>query len=98
MRSVQSVNSLPFNPGLECLAGVICTLFICGFLSPIALADEEYKETRAYQEYLLLPDSFKSPEMEEKFKRSYDAENSVKNHPCTAGSTVSDCLDRMATQ
>ena len=94
---MRDVKVLSVNPGVKFYASVICAVFSVVFFGTKVLADERYKETQAYQEYLLLPDSYKSPEMEAKFKHGYDAENAVKNFPCASGGTVSECLDTMAT-
>ena len=80
------------------LGAVICALLCVGLWGKKVLADERYQETQAYQEYLLLPDSYKSPQMEAKFKHSFEAERSVKNQRCTTGETVARCLDTMSTQ
>jgi len=78
------------------LASVFCALLIGGFLGGYVFADEGYKDTQAYKDYLLLPDAYKSPELEASIKFRYDAENAVKNLPCVSGVTVSECLDTMA--
>ena len=94
MRNGKLVSATPWLK----LAAVIGTWsLVIGIVTPAMAEDERYKETQAYQEYLLLPEAYKSPEMEEKFKLGYAAENAVKNHPCKSGSTVADCLDTLAT-
>lgn len=80
------------------LGAVICALLCVGLWGEKALADQRYQETQAYQEYLLLPDSYKSPQMEAKFKHSFEAESSVKSHRCTTGETVARCLNKVSTQ
>ena len=71
--TIQTIN------GGTLLGAVICALLCVGLWGKKALANERYQETQAYQEYLLLPDSYKSPQMEAKFKHSFEAERSVKN-------------------
>ncbi len=90
--TIQTIN------GGTLLGAVICALLCVGLWGKKALANERYQETQAYQEYLLLPDSYKSPQMEAKFKHSFEAERSVKNQRCTTGETVARCLDTMSTQ
>lgn len=94
---MENVEPAPVKPVLKLLGGVICTWIYVVFSGPQALADEQYKETRAYQEYILLPNAYKTPEMEAKFKHRYDAETAVKNHLCVSGGTISECLDATAT-
>ena len=77
--TIQTIN------GGKLLGAVICALLCVGLWGKKALANERYQETQAYQEYLLLPDSYKSPQMEAKFKHSFEAERSVKNQRCTTG-------------
>jgi hypothetical protein len=78
------------------VASVFYAFLLVSLIEVPVAADESYKDSQAYQDYLLLPDEYKTPEMEAKFKFGFDAENAVKSLPCKFGSTVSECLDTMA--
>ncbi|MEZ5501407.1 MAG: hypothetical protein R3E50_01670 [Halioglobus sp.] len=63
-----------------------------------ATAQESYKDTQAYKDYLLLPESYRSPKMEAQFKYEFDAQNAVRNLPCIFGGTIAVCLESVATK
>ncbi|MCP4259081.1 MAG: hypothetical protein GY774_16470 [Planctomycetes bacterium] len=49
---------------------------------------KSYKDWQPYKDYLRLPKSYHSPEMEKSYKDSYEAEEIVKNLPCSKGGTL----------
>ena len=64
--------------------------------APIAIS-EGYKDTQGYKDYLKLPDGYKSPAMEEVYKKGYEAEQKVKELPCSKGGTIQEFLDKKAS-
>ncbi|MGR3293057.1 MAG: hypothetical protein ACUZ9M_03455 [Candidatus Scalindua sp.] len=47
-----------------------------------------YKDWQPYKDYLRLPEGYRSPAMEKSYKDSFEAEQIVKNLPCTKGGTL----------
>ena len=75
---------------------VLNLVFWCILLSTHQAIAEGYKDSQGYKDYLKLPDSYKSPEMEAVYKNGFEAKQKVKNLPAIEGGTVEQYLDQKA--
>lgn len=80
------------------IVNILCAIAF-GVLTviPAAADDYNYKDEQGYKDYLALPDSYKSPAIEEMYKFEYEAQHKVKILPCVKGGTIGQYLDKKAS-
>lgn len=73
------------------ITGIACLLITVNVFA------EGYQDTQGYKDYLKLPKTYQTPEMEQSYKDSYEARVKVENLPCKMGGTINDCLNKKAS-